>query len=160
MLGLKLIHVSKRVHGWKPFAKFCEFVIPVQIWLFKWKQKYLPFDSSNGLNRASLLISKVQWHSSECNFIRDALAISHWNQLENYLSNFLSKSPRGHWVKCSKLLYQCPSMKHKHPPVYDMKYANTEAQTRVPIEETESRSNRINLERVKIYLWKMEYSST
>ena len=50
------------------------------------------------LNQCWLIISKVQWHSSECNFIRETSATSHWNQLENYLSKILFKSPRGQWV--------------------------------------------------------------
>ena len=31
------------------------------------------------LNRCWLIFSKVQWHSSECNFTRDTSVISHWN---------------------------------------------------------------------------------
>ena len=34
---------------------------------------------SHYLNQCWLIISKVQWHSSECIFTRDASAISHWN---------------------------------------------------------------------------------
>ena len=34
---------------------------------------------SHYLNQSWLVIGKVQWLSSECNFTRDALAISHWN---------------------------------------------------------------------------------
>ena len=34
---------------------------------------------SHYLNQCWLIISKVQWQSSECNFTRDASAISHWN---------------------------------------------------------------------------------
>ena len=34
---------------------------------------------SHYLNQRWLIISKVQWHSSVCNFTRDAPAISHWN---------------------------------------------------------------------------------
>ena len=48
---------------------------------------------SHYLNQCWLIISKVQWHSSECNFTRDASAISHWNLLENYLSEFCSNLP-------------------------------------------------------------------
>ena len=44
------------------------------------------------------LINKVQWHSSQCNFTRDASAISHWNYLENHLSKFLFKSPWDQWL--------------------------------------------------------------
>ena len=54
---------------------------------------------SHYLNQCWLIISKVQWHSSECNFTRDTSAISHWNKLENYLSKILFKSPRNQWVK-------------------------------------------------------------
>ena len=49
---------------------------------------------SHYLNQCWLIISKVQWHSSECNFTRDTSAISHWN----YLENDLFKSPRGQWL--------------------------------------------------------------
>ena len=34
---------------------------------------------SHYLNQCWLIISKVQWHPSECNFTRDTSAISHWN---------------------------------------------------------------------------------
>ena len=34
---------------------------------------------SHYLNQCWLIISKVQWHSSEGNFTRDTSAISHWN---------------------------------------------------------------------------------
>ena len=43
-------------------------------------------------------LSKVQSHSSGNHFTQDTSAINHWNQFENYLSKFLSKSPRGQWV--------------------------------------------------------------
>ena len=33
---------------------------------------------SHYLNQCWLIIGKVQWHSSECNFTRDTSAISHW----------------------------------------------------------------------------------
>ena len=56
---------------------------------------------SHCLNQYWLIISKVQWHSSECNFRRDTSAISHWNQLQNYLPKILFKSPRGQWVNPS-----------------------------------------------------------
>ena len=45
---------------------------------------------SHYLNQCWLIISKVQWHSSECSFTKDTSTISHWNYLENYLSNFFS----------------------------------------------------------------------
>ena len=35
--------------------------------------------SSHYLNQCWLIISKVQWHSSECNFARDTSATSNWN---------------------------------------------------------------------------------
>ena len=54
---------------------------------------------SNYLNRCWLIISKVQWHPSESNFIRDTSATSHWVWLANYISKILFKSPRGQWVK-------------------------------------------------------------
>ena len=50
------------------------------------------------LNQCWLIISKVQWHPSECSFTRDTSAISHWNQLEIFLSKIFFKSPRGQWV--------------------------------------------------------------
>ena len=53
---------------------------------------------SHYLNQCGLVISKVQWHSSECNFTRDTSAISQWNKLENYLSKILFQSPWGQWV--------------------------------------------------------------
>ena len=53
---------------------------------------------SHYLNQSWLIISKVQWHSSESNFTRDTSVICHWNKLENYLSKILFKSPRGQWV--------------------------------------------------------------
>ena len=34
---------------------------------------------SHYLNQCWLIISKFQWHSSECNFTRDTSAINHWN---------------------------------------------------------------------------------
>ena len=34
---------------------------------------------SHYLNQCWLIISKVQWYSSECNVTRDTSAISHWN---------------------------------------------------------------------------------
>ena len=40
---------------------------------------------SHYLNQWWPIISKVHWHSSECNFTRDTSAISHCNLLENYL---------------------------------------------------------------------------
>ena len=51
---------------------------------------YLKIDLLQGW----LIISKVQWHSSECNFTRDTSAIIHWNYLKNYLSKFCSNPPR------------------------------------------------------------------
>ena len=48
---------------------------------------------SHYLNQCWLIISKVQWHSSECTSTRDASAISHRNYLENYLLNFCSNLP-------------------------------------------------------------------
>ena len=46
-----------------------------------------------------LIISKVEWHSSEGKFTRDASAINHWNYLENYVPKISFKFPRGQWVK-------------------------------------------------------------
>ena len=54
---------------------------------------------SHYLNQCWLIISKIQWHSSEYNFTRYTPSISHWNKLENYLSKILFKSPRVQWVK-------------------------------------------------------------
>ena len=48
---------------------------------------------SHYLNQCRLTISKVQWHPSESNFIRDTSAIRHWNSLEYYLSKFCSNLP-------------------------------------------------------------------
>ena len=53
---------------------------------------------SHYLNQCWIIISKVQWHSSECNFRRDASAINHKYQLENHLSKISLKSLRGQWV--------------------------------------------------------------
>ena len=57
---------------------------------------------SHYLKQCWLIISKVQLHSSGCNFTRDVSAISHWNWLENHLSKFLFKSPWGQWVNFRK----------------------------------------------------------
>ena len=46
---------------------------------------------SHYLNQFKLIISKVQWHSSEGNFARDAPAINHWNKFEN--SYFVQNLP-------------------------------------------------------------------
>ena len=54
---------------------------------------------SHYLNQRWLLIGRVQWHSSECNLTRDTSAISHWNNLEKYLSKILFKFSRSQWVK-------------------------------------------------------------
>ena len=53
---------------------------------------------SHYLNQCWLAISKVLWHSSEGNFVRDTSATIHNNLLENYQPKFKSKSPRGQWV--------------------------------------------------------------
>ena len=50
------------------------------------------------MDQCWLIISKVQWHSSECNSTRETSVTSHWNYLENYLSKILFQSPRGQWV--------------------------------------------------------------
>ena len=47
---------------------------------------------SHYLSHCWPIISKVQWHSSDGNFTRDASAI-------NYISRMLFKCPRGQWVK-------------------------------------------------------------
>ena len=65
---------------------------------------------SHYLNQCWLTISNVQWHPSLSNFTRDASAISHWNQLENYLPIILFKSPRGQWVKLLCLYYLIPPL--------------------------------------------------
>ena len=46
-----------------------------------------------------LIISEVQPHSSESNFQRKTSVINHKSELENHLSKFSFKSPRGQWVK-------------------------------------------------------------
>ena len=58
---------------------------------------------SHCLNQCSLIISKVQWHSFECNFTRDTLAISQIN-LKISCLNFFSKSPRNQRVKAQRYL--------------------------------------------------------
>ena len=50
---------------------------------------------SHYLNQCWLIITKVQWYSSEGNFTWDITATSPWNQLENYFSKILLKSPWG-----------------------------------------------------------------
>ena len=54
---------------------------------------------SHYLNQCWLIISKVHWHSYEGNLTLDVLAINHYYYLENHLSKFSFKSPRGQWVK-------------------------------------------------------------
>ena len=58
---------------------------------------------SHYLNQCSLITSKVQSHSSGNHFTKDTSAINHWNQFENYLYKFSSKSPRGQWVNTCAL---------------------------------------------------------
>ena len=53
---------------------------------------------SHYLNQYWLIISKVQWHSSEGNFTKDASGTNHWNYFKNYLSKILFKYPRGQWI--------------------------------------------------------------
>ena len=50
---------------------------------------------SHYLNQCWLIISKVQWHSSEGNFTKDASATE--ISLKNYLSKISFKSPIFHW---------------------------------------------------------------
>ena len=54
---------------------------------------------SHYLNHCWLIDTKVQWHSSDSSFRRDAPAIDHWNLFQNYLYKISSKSPRGQWFK-------------------------------------------------------------
>ena len=54
---------------------------------------------SHYLNQCWLILSKVQWHSSESIFTRATSAIYHWRLRENWLSQISFKSPRGQWVK-------------------------------------------------------------
>ena len=56
---------------------------------------------SHYLNQCWLIISNVQWHSSEGNFTRNNSAIDHWNKLENFLAKISFISPRGQWVNSS-----------------------------------------------------------
>ena len=49
---------------------------------------------SHYLNQCWLTVNKVMWHLSESNFIRDTSAFSHWNKLENSISNILFRSTR------------------------------------------------------------------
>ena len=50
---------------------------------------------SHYLNQCWLIISKVLWHSSEGNFIRDTSATIHQSWLENYLPKTKLKFPQG-----------------------------------------------------------------
>ena len=76
-------------------------------------------------NQCWLIISKIQWHSSEGNFTRDILAINHIRLLENYVSKISIKSPRGRWVKNISCYYftllavytTLPISKHMTSPV-------------------------------------------
>ena len=57
---------------------------------------------SHYLNQCCLIISEVQWQSSEANFTRNTSAISHQNQLQNYLdirsySNLPGVNVLTHW---------------------------------------------------------------
>ena len=56
---------------------------------------------SHYLNQCWLIISKVQWHSSEDNFTKDASGTITEISLKNSLSKISFKSPRGQWVKRS-----------------------------------------------------------
>ena len=60
---------------------------------------------SHYLNQCWFIISKVQWHSYQGNFTRDASAINHLNPFENYIFQILFKFPRGQWVNygCGKV---------------------------------------------------------
>ena len=51
------------------------------------------------LNQCWLVSSKIQLHSSDGNFTRDALVINDYNKHENHSSKMSLKSPRGQWVK-------------------------------------------------------------
>ena len=61
---------------------------------------------SHYLNQCWLIISKVQWHSSEGSFTRDTPAINHSSKLENYINKVSFISPRGQWVNSSNSLSQ------------------------------------------------------
>ena len=50
--------------------------------------------SSHYLNQCWLIVSKVQWHSSDGNSTRDTSAFNRKNWLENYLSRISLESPR------------------------------------------------------------------
>ena len=58
--------------------------------------------TSHYLNQRWLIISKVQWYSRECNFIRDSSNTNLLNYFENDLSKVSLKSPRCQWVKCAE----------------------------------------------------------
>ena len=58
---------------------------------------------SHYLNQCWLIISKVQWHSSEGSFTRDTSAIHHWNYLKYEVPKMSFKFPRGQWVKAQNL---------------------------------------------------------
>ena len=60
---------------------------------------------SHYLNQCSLIISKVEWHSSNCKFTSDTSVTNHWNHLENQVPKIQSKFPRGQWVNNSAPLW-------------------------------------------------------
>ena len=62
---------------------------------------------SHYLNQCWLIISKVQWHSSEGNFTTETSAINHKHYLEKYSFKISFKSPRGWWVN---MTISCPSV--------------------------------------------------
>ena len=55
-------------------------------------------EPSHYLNQCWLIVSKVHWYSYERNLTQDTLAINHLYCIENYLSKFSLKPPRGQWV--------------------------------------------------------------
>ena len=77
---------------------------------------------SHYLNQCWLIVTKVQWCSSEGNFAWDITSISHWNSLENYFSRILLKSHWGQWVNlimCDFLYVRCCAVLQVNPKLVD-----------------------------------------
>ena len=74
---------------------------------------------SHYLKQCWLIISEVQWYSSESNFTRDNLAISHWNWFDNHLSKFSFRSLWSQWVKRFTFAVGCLSLRETSWHSYD-----------------------------------------
>ena len=70
----------------------------ISLWLVAWRHQAITWTNVD--------LSSVRSSCTHMSAIlaRDASAISHWNQLENYLSKILFKSPRGQWVNKQSFL--------------------------------------------------------